>query len=66
MSAVKAEGDVLVGVAIVKRALEEPARQIITNAGQEGSVIVRDGQFTGRKGYGRFVKRAPAGFARMA
>ena len=39
---VKAEGDVLVGVNIVKRALEEPARQIAANAGREGSVIVRD------------------------
>ena len=39
---VKAEGDVQVGVNIVKRALEEPARQIAANAGREGSVIVRD------------------------
>jgi chaperonin GroEL len=39
---VTATGDVMVGVGIVKRALEEPARQIITNAGLEGSVIVRD------------------------
>ena len=31
-----------------------------------GSVVVRDGQFTGRKGAGRFIKRAPADFARMA
>jgi dihydropyrimidinase len=31
-----------------------------------GSVIVRDGTFTGRKGHGRFIKRAPADFARMA
>ena len=29
-----------------------------------GSVIVRDGQFTGRKGHGRFVKRGPAEFVR--
>ena len=29
-----------------------------------GSVIVRDGQFTGRKGHGRFIRRAPADFAR--
>jgi chaperonin GroEL len=35
-------GDVQVGVNIVKRALEEPTRQIIANAGLEGSVIVRD------------------------
>ena len=31
-----------------------------------GSVIVRDGAFTGRKGHGQFVKRAPAEYARMA
>jgi dihydropyrimidinase len=31
-----------------------------------GAVIVRDGEFTGRKGHGRFVKRATADFARMA
>ncbi len=31
-----------------------------------GSVIVRDGQFTGRKGHGRFIKRATADHARMA
>jgi len=29
-----------------------------------GSVIVREGQFTGRKGHGRFVKRSPAEYAR--
>jgi dihydropyrimidinase len=31
-----------------------------------GSVILRDGQFTGRKGHGRFIKRAPADYARLA
>ena len=41
VESVKAEGDVKVGVSIVRRALEEPARQIINNAGEEGSVIVR-------------------------
>jgi chaperonin GroEL len=30
-----------VGVAIVKRACEEPCRQIATNAGKEGSIIVQ-------------------------
>jgi len=34
------EGDQQIGVNIVKRALEEPARQIAENAGKEGSVIV--------------------------
>jgi chaperonin GroEL len=36
----KLEGDEKVGVAIVKRALEEPIRQIVENAGLEASVIV--------------------------
>ena len=31
-----------------------------------GSVIVRDGAFTGRKGHGRFVKRGPADHARLS
>ncbi len=33
-------GDVQTGINIVKRALEEPVRQIAINAGKEGSVIV--------------------------
>jgi chaperonin GroEL len=36
-----AEGDVKVGINIVRRALEEPARQIAANAGEEGSVVVK-------------------------
>ncbi|HLT58840.1 MAG TPA: chaperonin GroEL [Limnochordales bacterium] len=36
----EAEGDELTGIKIIKRALEEPARQIAANAGFEGSVIV--------------------------
>jgi chaperonin GroEL len=35
----KAEGDVLTGIQIVKKSLEEPLRQIAFNAGSEGSVI---------------------------
>ena len=31
-----------------------------------GSVIVRDGQFTGRKGAGKFLKRSTADFARIS
>jgi len=34
------EGDEAIGVNIVKRALEEPARQLIANAGEEPSVIL--------------------------
>ncbi|GLI34569.1 chaperonin GroEL [Desulforhabdus amnigena] len=37
----KLEGDEKLGLNIVKRALEEPARQISINAGEEGSVIVQ-------------------------
>lgn len=40
VAAVKAEGDEQTGVNIVLRALEEPVRQIATNAGVEGSVVV--------------------------
>src|SRR5438874_665695 len=36
----KLEGDEKVGAAIVKRALEEPIRQIVENAGLEGSVVI--------------------------
>jgi chaperonin GroEL len=36
----KLEGDEQLGVNIVKRALEDPARQIANNAGMEGSVVV--------------------------
>ena len=32
--------DEKIGIEIVRRALEEPLRQIVTNAGQEGSVVV--------------------------
>ncbi|MEK8035506.1 MAG: chaperonin GroEL, partial [candidate division NC10 bacterium] len=40
IDALKLEGDEKVGAAIVRRALEEPIRQIVENAGLEGSVIV--------------------------
>jgi chaperonin GroEL len=40
VDAVKADGDEAVGVRIVRRALEEPLRQIAGNAGQEGAVVV--------------------------
>jgi chaperonin GroEL len=38
---VKAEGDEKIGVDIVRRALEEPIRQIAENAGAEGSIVVQ-------------------------
>jgi chaperonin GroEL len=37
---VKVEGDAMIGVGIVKRALEEPARCIAANSGVEGSIVV--------------------------
>lgn len=40
VAALKETGDVQTGINIVKRALEEPVRQIAENAGLEGSVIV--------------------------
>ena len=36
----KLSGDEQIGAEIIRRALEEPARQIAGNAGQEGSVVV--------------------------
>ncbi|KRM06583.1 60 kda chaperonin [Liquorilactobacillus ghanensis DSM 18630] len=40
VASLKESGDVQTGINIVKRALEEPVRQIAENAGLEGSVIV--------------------------
>jgi chaperonin GroEL len=40
LDALKLEGDMATGANIVRRALEEPLRQIAINAGSEGSVIV--------------------------
>jgi len=39
---VKLQGDEATGVAILRRALEEPMRQIAENAGYEGSVVVEE------------------------
>jgi chaperonin GroEL len=40
LDGIEATGDVLTGVTILRRALEEPMRQIAANAGQDGSVVV--------------------------
>ena len=48
LSNLKLEGDYQVGVAILKRALEEPLRQIANNAGVEGSIVVQ--KVKGEKG----------------
>jgi chaperonin GroEL len=40
LDGLKLEGDQLVGLQIIRRAIEEPMRWIATNAGQEGSIVV--------------------------
>jgi chaperonin GroEL len=63
----KVEGDEKVGVQIVRRALEEPLRQIAHNAGLEASVVVEKVKNSGKKGWGLevlsgdFVDLAAAG-----
>ncbi len=64
---VKVEGDEKVGVDIVRRALEEPLRQIAQNAGLEGSIIVEKVKTSGKNGWGlnavteEFVEVAKSG-----
>ncbi|MBI2247234.1 MAG: chaperonin GroEL [Armatimonadetes bacterium] len=62
----EAEADEAIGVNLVRRALEEPARQLAANAGVEGSLIVeRLKRETGRTGYdvtaGEFTDMVKAG-----
>ncbi len=40
LDGVVAEGDIKTGVNILRRALEEPMRGIVTNAGRDGSVVI--------------------------
>ena len=40
LDAMKLEGDEQIGLNIVRRAMEEPLRMIVSNAGQEGAVVV--------------------------
>jgi chaperonin GroEL len=66
LDAVKAEGDVLTGVNILRRALEEPLRAIATNAGRDGSVIIYQAEKSDNNlGYevisGQFVNMLEAG-----
>ena len=48
----KLKGDEQIGLDIIKRALEEPLRQLADNAGQEGSLVVRE--VKSRKGWEGF------------
>ena len=47
-----AEGDEKTGVQIVAKALEEPIRQIVANAGLDGSVILEKVRTSGKNGFG--------------
>jgi len=51
LNKVKASGDETTGVAILKRAVEEPIRWIAVNAGQDGSVVI-DKVKSSKKGIG--------------
>ncbi len=51
LDGIKAEGDEGIGVTIVKKALEEPIRQIAENAGVEGSIVVNKVK-EGKEGFG--------------
>ncbi|MPZ13533.1 MAG: chaperonin GroEL [Chloroflexi bacterium] len=42
LNELKLEGDLNIGARALKRALEEPTRQIVENAGLEGSVVVEE------------------------
>jgi chaperonin GroEL len=42
LEGVKAEGDDQIGIDIVRRACESPLRQLVDNAGQEGSIVVQE------------------------
>ena len=61
------EGDEKTGALIVLRALEEPVRQIVINAGLEGSVILEEIKRSRKAGYGfdayneTYVDMIPAG-----
>ena len=41
LAELKLEGDEQIGVNIIKKALEEPIRQIVNNAGLEGSIVIQ-------------------------
>lgn len=52
LEGLKLDSEELIGLKILKRALEEPARQIAENAGKEGSVVVdRIKKSKGSEGY---------------
>ncbi|HUX10371.1 MAG TPA: chaperonin GroEL [Terriglobia bacterium] len=48
----KAESDEQIGINIVRRALEEPLRMIVANAGYEGAVVVQKVKLNSNPNYG--------------
>ncbi|MCP4179550.1 MAG: chaperonin GroEL [bacterium] len=42
LEGLKLEGDEVIGLDIIKRAVQEPVRQLATNGGYEGSVVVKE------------------------
>jgi chaperonin GroEL len=42
LDSVVADGDAAIGVGLLRRALEEPVRQIAINAGEDGSVVINE------------------------
>ncbi len=60
LDTLKLEGEERVGVTIVRRALEAPIRQIVENAGGEGSVVVAEVR-NAKKGYGYDALRGEFG-----
>ena len=70
VAALKLEGDELIGANIVSRALEEPLRQIVGNAGEEGAIVVgrikesKDNNFGYNAQTGKFEDLVKAGVDR--
>ena len=52
LSKLKGDGDEQIGIDIVKRALEEPLRMIVANAGHEGAVVVEKVKSNSNPNYG--------------
>jgi chaperonin GroEL len=48
----RGDGDEQIGINIVKRALEEPLRMIVSNAGHEGAVVVEKVKSNSNQNYG--------------
>ena len=52
LAGVKVEGDEQIGIGIVKRACEEPLRQIVSNSGTEGAIVVDKIRENGNANFG--------------